>query len=109
MTVQSCFSCLGLKIVKITYSDVLSFLSARGPKIQKMESVNFINFCLMFESEITLFINEVWDRSAFDEELARNPHYMPHLDGEVMVPQDNSMLAFSTELLNYIIACHSRE
>ena len=26
------------------------------------------------------------------------------LDGEVMVPRDNSTLAFSTELLNYIIA-----
>ena len=26
------------------------------------------------------------------------------LGGEVMVPQDNSTLAFSTELLNYIIA-----
>ena len=26
------------------------------------------------------------------------------LGGEVMVPRDNSMLAFSTELLNYIIA-----
>ena len=25
------------------------------------------------------------------------------LDGEVIVPRDNSMLAFSTELLNYII------
>ena len=25
------------------------------------------------------------------------------LGGEVMVPRDNSMLAFSTELLNYII------
>ena len=27
------------------------------------------------------------------------------LGGEVMVPQDNRTLAFSTELLNYIIAC----
>ena len=26
------------------------------------------------------------------------------LGGELMVPQDNSMLAFSTELLNHIIA-----
>ena len=26
------------------------------------------------------------------------------LDGEVMVPRDNSTLAFSAELLNYIIA-----
>ena len=26
------------------------------------------------------------------------------LGGEVMVPRDNSMLAFSTELLNYMIA-----
>ena len=26
------------------------------------------------------------------------------LGGEVMVPQDNSTLAFSTELLNYLIA-----
>ena len=26
------------------------------------------------------------------------------LAGEVMVPRDNNMLAFSTELLNYIIA-----
>ena len=49
-----------------------------------------INFRLLFESEIALFLNEVWSRSAFDEELARNP--------------DNSTLAFSTELLNYIIA-----
>ena len=42
--------------------------------------------------------------SVFDEELARNPHYPPHLGGEVMVPRNNSSLAFSTELLNYIIA-----
>ena len=40
---------------------------------------------------------------AFDEKLARNPHYPPHLGGEVMVPRDNRTLAFSTELLNYII------
>ena len=27
----------------------------------------------------------------------------PTLGGEIMVPRDNSMLVFSTELLNYII------
>ena len=43
-------------------------------------------------------------QSAFDEELARNPTTRLTLDGEPMVPQDNSTLAFSTELLNYIIA-----
>ena len=40
-------------------------------------------------------------RSAFDEKLARNPLT---LGGEVMVPRDSSMLAFGTELLNYIVA-----
>ena len=31
------------------------------------------------------------------------------LGGEVMVPRDNSTLAFSTELLNYIIAFAAQE
>ena len=39
---------------------------------------NIINFRLLFESEIALFLNEVWGRSAFDEKLARNPYYPPH-------------------------------
>ena len=49
-----------------------------------------VNFRLLFESEIALFLNQVWGRSAFDGK-------------ESPVP-DDSMLAFSTELLNYIIA-----
>ena len=58
---------------------------------------NFISFRLLFESEIALFLNEVWGQSAFDEELARNPYYRPlTLGGEVMAPQDNSTLAFIT-------------
>ena len=32
------------------------------------------------------------------------PNTLLTLGGEVMVPRDNSTLAFSTELLNYIIA-----
>ena len=56
----------------------------------------------MFETEILLFLNEVWGRSAFDEEFYLPIHYLPHR--EVMVTQDNSTQAFSTELLNYIIA-----
>ena len=52
---------------------------------------NIINFHLLFESEIALFLNEVWGRSAFT------------LGGEIMVPRDNSTLAFSTELLNHKI------
>ena len=44
--------------------------------IHKLE---YIDFRLLFESEIKLFLNEVWGRSAVDEELTRNPHYPPHL------------------------------
>ena len=44
--------------------------------INKLE---YYNFRLLFESEIALFLNEVWRRSAIDEELARNHHYPPHL------------------------------
>ena len=52
-----------------------------------------------------MLLNEVLDQGAFDEELAKNLHYQPQLiGGEVMFPRDNSKLAFSTELLNYIIA-----
>ena len=67
---------------------------------------------LLFENEIALFLDEVWGRSgAFDEELARNPHYPPHLGSEVMVPRDNnSTLAFNTELLKlHNCFCHPRE
>ena len=42
----------------------------------------------MFENEIALFLNKVWG--------------IPSV-GEVMIPRDNRTLAFSTELLNYII------
>ena len=44
--------------------------------INKLEYFKF--FCLLVESEIALFPNEVWVRSAFDEKLARNSHYPPH-------------------------------
>ena len=41
----------------------------------------------------------------FDEELLEGiPTTRLTLGGEVMVPRDNSTLAFSTALLNYIIA-----
>ena len=41
---------------------------------------------------------------AFDENQQEIPTTCLTLGGEVIVPQDNSTLAFSTELLNYIIA-----
>ena len=70
--------------------------------IHKLE---YYYFRLLFESEIALFLNDVWGRSAFDEKLAKNPHYPTRLtlDGAVMVPRDNCTLVFSTELLNHII------
>ena len=37
------------------------------------------------------------------------PNTCLSLGGEIMVPRDNSMLAFSTELFNYIIAFATQE
>ena len=44
-----------------------------------IHKLDIINFRHLFESEIALFLNEVWGQSAFDEELARNPLYPSHL------------------------------
>ena len=66
---------------------------------------NIINFRLLFESEVALFLNEVWGRVHSMKNWQRIPTTRLTLDGEVMVPRDNRTLAFSTELLNYIILC----
>ena len=58
----------------------------------------------MFESEIALFFNEVWAWVRSMKIWQGIATTRLTLGGEVMVPRDNSTLAFSTELLNYIIA-----
>ena len=56
-----------------------NFISRSRKAVSQFINQNIINFRLLFESEIALFLNEVWARSAFSEEVARNPHYLLHL------------------------------